>query len=240
MCLVIYDGLNEETRMVVETMSIGGFLFQSPDYCWNLIKRLARDTYEWEMSLSTRLIALNPTYIIPPPYWSNCHSTSHDILSCDVILVNYFNPSPQYECDYSIQNPHLIQQYIYDDDHDDYDEGKIIKENYRDDDKFEKRINVMDVLKGKQPLVEKPSLDKSIDKSDVIHEFLSVPPIVFESHVPFLKSLTSFFLPLYYILLHSLFLPLLVTHMIMKFMYIRFLSNLSGYVKRPIILRKNC
>ena len=32
MCLVVYEGLNVETRMMMESMSNGGFIFQSSDY----------------------------------------------------------------------------------------------------------------------------------------------------------------------------------------------------------------
>ena len=53
---MIYEGLNEEIGMMVESISNKGFLFQSPGYCWDLIEWFASDTYEWEMSLSARLI----------------------------------------------------------------------------------------------------------------------------------------------------------------------------------------
>ena len=72
-------------------MTNRGFVFQAPNYCWDLIEWLARDIYELEMYLS--VIPPSPTYITPPRYCSNCQFTSHGNLSCDVILVNDFTPT---------------------------------------------------------------------------------------------------------------------------------------------------
>ncbi|XP_057249667.1 uncharacterized protein LOC109134709 [Beta vulgaris subsp. vulgaris] len=50
-CDMMFEGLNEETRKVVESMSNGDFHAQSLDEAWSLFEWLARDTYEWEMSM---------------------------------------------------------------------------------------------------------------------------------------------------------------------------------------------
>ena len=53
MCNVIYDGLNAETRDIVESMYGGMFREQSPEDAWAFIEWLAEDTYNWEMSTTT-------------------------------------------------------------------------------------------------------------------------------------------------------------------------------------------
>ena len=67
-------------------------------------------------------------------------------------------------------------------------------------------INVMDILKEEESLVEKPFLEKSIDESDVIYESLSIPPTILSFMFLFVKKMTLFILSLYYIVLNSLFL----------------------------------
>ncbi|XP_019107903.2 uncharacterized protein LOC109136351 [Beta vulgaris subsp. vulgaris] len=71
-CDVMFESLNEETRKMVESMSNGDFHAQSLDEAWSLFEWLARDTYEWEMSMNANqnlenFSSYEPETCISPP-----------------------------------------------------------------------------------------------------------------------------------------------------------------------------
>ena len=67
--------------------------------------------------------------------------------------------------------------------------------NYWDDDEIKNMTNVMYVLKEEETMVEVLSLEEHKVESRVLHEFLSVSQIIFESHAPFSKKLDLILIP---------------------------------------------
>lgn len=49
-CEVIFEGLNDEMRVVVESMSEGQYMSKTINENWSMFEWLAKDTYDWEMA----------------------------------------------------------------------------------------------------------------------------------------------------------------------------------------------
>lgn len=89
-CQVMYNGLNEETRALVERMNNGEFLWKSPDDAWEFFEWLAKDTYEYEMAMNEGCqLNLPSTFMSSPtPYPSPCHHLSSFDSSYDQFETN--------------------------------------------------------------------------------------------------------------------------------------------------------
>ena len=59
LCQIIYEGLDQQTRTMVESMCQGGFLSKSTTNAWEFLEDLAEKTMQWETawddSLSSRI-----------------------------------------------------------------------------------------------------------------------------------------------------------------------------------------
>ena len=112
---MIYEGLNEKTRFIVESILCSGGSID-----WDFDEWLARNIYEWEMTLYAK-----PT--LSPCYCPHCNLYDHDASSCSYnnSFMHVPNPSPKYEVHSIVKSSAL--PYIYDD-----DEGWIKNENFQE------------------------------------------------------------------------------------------------------------
>ena len=128
LCMVIYEGLNEDTRLVLDSMSSYIFVEKTPEECWDLIEQLARDTYEWEMTMFVEPTLQNFSFPIPqthtpPPYYcSYCHCHDHDTSLCpyNESYVSTVNPFLRFDMqNFQLEPSYCDMKILYNDDDDD-------------------------------------------------------------------------------------------------------------------------
>ena len=60
LCQIVYDGLDQQTRTMVESMCQGGFLSKSVTDAWEFLEDLAEKTMQWKTarddSLGSKII----------------------------------------------------------------------------------------------------------------------------------------------------------------------------------------
>ncbi|CAO2817447.1 unnamed protein product [Amaranthus hypochondriacus] len=74
MCQCVYNGLNHETREIVESMNNYEFQWLTPEHAWSYFEWLSDDTYNWEMTVQNSSSTLDSTQPCPDHHLSSSDS----------------------------------------------------------------------------------------------------------------------------------------------------------------------
>lgn len=89
-CQIIYEGVNDETRCIIESMFDGAFMSQTVDEAWSFFEWFIQETYEWESAMHFNLYAQPlPTR---PPFMN------------DLLNEPHTNNLPSYQPDFQISS----------------------------------------------------------------------------------------------------------------------------------------